>query len=240
MTFSLNQHHSINNKEETKRTTNNQPGGLTQALESKGHVFKYTDGRLESDPEPGTPLHLTPPPLHFNHAKSKPWDKEIKGICDGPFYSHYQRDIPPGDELARAIDHTMNIIHREGPFDAVLTFSQGAALAAALLLHHARVNPAAPPLFRLAVFICGAAPYTPDGMEILDRAPDAPYPLTVPTVHIVGREDKLYPWSMRLYGLCDPRSAELYDHGSRHHIPFDMKNTEAMLAIIERGIERAG
>ncbi|PLB37284.1 serine hydrolase FSH [Aspergillus candidus] len=194
-----------------------QSGGLTQALETEGHVFKYIDGRLEADPEP-----------------------EIKGICDGPFYDHYPRGTSPGEDLIRAINYTMNIIHREGPFDAVLSFSQGAALAAATILHHARANPSAPPLFKLAVFICGAAPYTLDGKEILDRAPDAPYPLTVPTVHIVGRQDTLYPWSMRLYGLCDPARAELYDHGSKHHIPFDVRNTEAMLGVIERGIERAG
>lgn len=85
MTFSLNQHHSINNKEETKRTTNNQPGGLTQALESKGHVFKYTDGRLESDPEPGTPLlHLTPPPPQLITLNQNHGIKKLKASATAP------------------------------------------------------------------------------------------------------------------------------------------------------------
>ncbi|KAE8374870.1 serine hydrolase FSH [Aspergillus bertholletiae] len=189
-----------------------QSGGISQILEARGHRFTYINGRLDSEPEP-----------------------ELKGILDPPFYNHYPRDIAPGEDLARAIEHTMNIIKKQGPFDAVMGFSQGAALAYSLIVNHAKTHDV--PLFKAAVFICGAAPYEPLGKEFIQPTPGE-YLVKIPTAHIVGKQDEIYESSMQLYSLCEPSKAEFYDHGSRHMIPFDSKNTEAMVAAIEKTIRR--
>jgi pimeloyl-ACP methyl ester carboxylesterase len=130
----------------------------------------------------------------------------------------------------------MQIIEKQGPFDGIMGFSQGAALACSLLVNHAATHDV--PLFKAAVFICGAPPYESSGKEIIRSTPGV-FPVNIPTANIVGKQDGLYYASMLLYGLCEPSKAEFYDHGSRHLIPFDLKNTEAMVAAIEKTIERA-
>ncbi|KAL4782703.1 serine hydrolase FSH [Aspergillus varians] len=200
-----------------------QSGGLVQALESQGHKFQFINGRLSSDCEP-----------------------ELKGIVPPPFYNHYPRGTAPGSDLLKAIEYTLRTIDREGPFDAVMGFSQGAALAYSLLDHHAQQNgAAAPPLFKAAVFICGGEPYELEGRERATLSDDGAgagakqYRVRIPTAHIVGRLDPFYEQGMKLYGFCEPGMAELYDHGSKHTIPFDAGNNDAMVGVIERAIARA-
>ncbi|PYH91927.1 hypothetical protein BO71DRAFT_384662 [Aspergillus ellipticus CBS 707.79] len=190
-----------------------QSGGITYDLAKKGHTFKYANGYMEDAVEP-----------------------QLKDIFPGPFYSHYPRDRAPGEKLAPAIKHVQQIIESDGPFDAVMGFSQGAAIAAAMIAQHAQTHQE--PLFKLAVFICAATPFDSTGNEFLS-APAGEYPIQIPTTHIVGKQDPLYAYSMRLFRLCEPGKAQFYDHGSKHMVPFDMKITEAMVAAIEVSIRRA-
>ncbi|CAL5865815.1 uncharacterized protein PFLUO_LOCUS21 [Penicillium psychrofluorescens] len=192
-----------------------QTGGLRQQLEQKGHRFIFVNGRQDAQVE-----------------------SELEGIFEGPFYNHYPRGPTPGAGVLEAFEHTYRIISEQGPFDAVMGFSQGAALAAALIIHHAKVNPHAPPLFRAAVFICGGCPFDRSGMAYITPQPDT-YTITIPTAHIVGKQDPLYPESRKLYGLCEPSKAAFYDHGSKHMVPFDTKNTDEMTRAIEETVARA-
>ncbi|PYI03475.1 hypothetical protein BO78DRAFT_432081 [Aspergillus sclerotiicarbonarius CBS 121057] len=192
-----------------------QSGGISYDLAKKGHTFKYYNGCMEAEVEP-----------------------QLKGLFPGPFYNHYPRDQVPGENLAIAMKHVYQIIEREGPFDAVMGFSQGAGLACAMIAHHAKTHQE--PLFKLAVFICGALPYDSTGSEVLAvPPPGGDYPVQIHTTNIVGKQDELYPSSMHLYGVCDPAKARFYDHGSRHLVPFDVENTEAMVAAIDASIQRA-
>lgn len=117
-------------------------------------------------------------------------------------------------------------------------FSQGAALAAALIAHHSKTHPDSPPLFRAAVFLCGGLPWDSSGVEYLVPKPDT-YPITIPTANIVGKLDPLYPESMKLYQLCEPSKAAFYDHGSKHMVPFDAKNTDEIVRVIEETVDKA-
>ncbi|KAJ6113329.1 hypothetical protein N7523_006646 [Penicillium sp. IBT 18751x] len=193
-----------------------QTGGLRQKLEQNGHTFKFVNGKLDAAVE-----------------------SELEGVVDGPFYNHYPREPAlPGARLNEAFEHVLNIIATQGPFDAVMGFSQGAALASALIAHQAKAHPEQPPPFRAAVFICGAAPWESAGLKHITSQPDT-YAINIPTAHIVGKMDSLYPDSMKLYKLCEPSKAAFYDHGSKHMVPFDMKNTEEMTRVIEETIAKA-
>ena len=158
---------------------------------------------------------------------------------DGPFYNHYPREPElPRAHLAEAFEHTYQFIAEKGPFDVVMGFSQGAALAAAMIAHHEKANPGATPVFRAAVFLCGAAPWESSGVELIVPQPDV-FPITIPTAHVVGKLDPLYSQGLKLFGLCEPSKAVLYDHGSKHMVPFDMKNTVEITRVIEETVAKA-
>jgi Na+-exporting ATPase len=129
--------------------------------------FDFLDGQYPCAPAPGIDLFYPP-----------------------PYYSYVQ-DTPPSNGTTPANSYTIEAIHdthtwlssiltERGPYDLVLTFSQGAALAASMLLLH-EVNQAqltaldrvssngssdsdnleamaATPPFKSAIFICGGVP----------------------------------------------------------------------------------
>ncbi|PYH90745.1 hypothetical protein BO71DRAFT_486851 [Aspergillus ellipticus CBS 707.79] len=193
-----------------------QAGGITQALEEEGHEFVFIDGKIEAEPT-----------------------ADFKGSFDGPFYDHYNRGPqPPNGSLAKAFTHTLDIINEQGPFDAVMGFSQGAALAAALIVHWKKTHPQS--LFSLAVFICGVRPFESDGMKPIERDSVGAYPIDIPTVHIFGKKDAVYLDGMGLYGLCDPEKTVLYEHGMGHTIPFGEEETEAMIRAMQDGMKKCG
>lgn len=162
----------------------------------------------------------------------------LEGMVNGPFYNHYPWNMPPGEDLAKAIEHTREYMAREGPFDAVMGFSQGGALAASLIINHAETHPDDEPLFRLAVFICSDRPYEATGTQYITESPGT-YPISIPTVNIVGKKDYIYDLSMEVYKLCEPSLAVFFDHGEDHRIPFDRENTIGMTAAVEQGIRKA-
>lgn len=117
-------------------------------------------------------------------------------------------------------------------------FSQGAALAASLIIHDSKINPNSPPLFRAAVFLCGGRPWESLGTQYVNPELDE-YPIRIPTANIVGKLDPLYPESMLLFRLCEPAKAGFWDHGSKHMVPFDAKNTDEIVRVIEETVEKA-
>ncbi|CAK3786716.1 Hypothetical predicted protein [Lecanosticta acicola] len=82
----------------------------------------------------------------------------IKEVYPGPYFCLY--DIPSFENVQAAHDLVYEIIEDDGPFDAVMGYSQGASLLASILLHHQAENPYGPPLFRFAVFMNAFLPYS--------------------------------------------------------------------------------
>lgn len=128
------------------------------------------------------------------------------------------------------------MIKKHGPFDGVLGFSQGAALAASLIIHHSKTRPQEPALFKIAVFICGAAPWDPAGTQRIAR--ENAHPIMIPTANIVGNLDPLHPESLKLFDLCEPSQASFYDHGLGHQVPFQVVHTEQMARVILEAIAK--
>jgi len=75
----------------------------------------------------------------------------------GPFFTWYSPGLG-GHTQADAKAELLDLIETEGPFDACLGFSQGAALLSAVMIDHQKTNPFGPGLFKLAIFICAGAP----------------------------------------------------------------------------------
>ena len=113
----------------------------------------------------------------------------------------------------------------DGPFDGVMAFSQGAALAALLLIEEAATRPTRqPPIFKCAIFLSGIVPCDHEELaqgriRWLDPAYDAEV-ITVPTTHIWGSNDREYPGiSEGLSKLCKADRRREVVHKGGHEIP---------------------
>lgn len=117
------------------------------------------------------------------------------------------------------IDRLNKLLDSEGPFDAVLGFSHGACIAATLL--HDNITKSrdkgVPSMFKMGIFLCGTPPYNlvEPGLLLADTAGQV---FQLPTVHVIGSADPLIDFALALYNLCNPDTAEIFDHGRGHQL----------------------
>lgn len=90
---------------------------------------------------------------------------DIKTIYPPPYLAYYPIAYSHLVESAQAYIH--EIIEDEGPFDGVMGFSQGGALAASLILEHNKTNPGHD-LFKFAIFVCATLPFNVDDYRGLE------------------------------------------------------------------------
>ena len=148
---------------------------------------------------------------------------EIKAFAgDDKFYSYF--DPESVESCRKALDDLDAYIAAEGPFDAILAFSQGAALAATLIVRkfsqeskQQHVNPT----FKCAVFLSGGVPCDPsallrDELRILDHASDGEV-IPVPTANIWGSND--LSWPPELSKLCMAQGRTVFIHDGGHEVP---------------------
>ena len=87
----------------------------------------------------------------------------------GPYLCYY--DVPLESKIRAAQQYISDIVEEEGPFDGILGFSQGAALAASILLERERLGLQHRPYglaFRFAVFICATRPWDVNHSRLID------------------------------------------------------------------------
>ena len=134
----------------------------------------------------------------------------------------------------------------EGPFDAVLAFSQGSALAAGFLLSQAKLHK---PPFRCAVFISGQPPpyqydivRSVDGVDLGNIETGTEIgAITSPTVHIWGSNDDLDPGNPEaLSELCttERRSVVVHDGGMRYRVPETRMRSQILSMPLGRRLQR--
>ncbi|KAK7178804.1 citrate synthase [Paraphaeosphaeria sporulosa] len=58
--------------------------------------------------------------------------------------------------------------------------------------------------------------------------------ISLPSLHIVGRKDVLYKWSLRLYNLCPEDNATLVIHEKGHEVPRDRKSVAALVDAVRK------
>ena len=113
----------------------------------------------------------------------------------------------------------------EGPFDAVLAFSQGSALAVGFLLSQANLHKLP---FRCAIFFSGQPPpyqngivRSVDGVDLGNIETETETgAITMPTVHIWGSNDDLDPVHPEaLSELCTAERRSVLVHDGGHEVP---------------------
>ncbi|WPH00653.1 Hypothetical protein R9X50_00348300 [Acrodontium crateriforme] len=103
------------------------------------------------------------------------WSLYTSSFSDSPLYTYYNPFDPTS--ILQTDTELEDIIAKEGPFDGVLGYSGGAAVAAEIIARNALSDPfAIERPFRFAIFINGASPlrvFTLDEVEIQDGEIDA-------------------------------------------------------------------
>ncbi|KAL7935482.1 DUF341 domain-containing protein [Trichoderma chlorosporum] len=138
------------------------------------------------------------------------------------FFGYYDLNQPT--TITQAVDQLEEYVRSEGPFDGVIGFSQGAGLAAMLLMRaHNRVTP----IFSFAIFFCGAGLFNTEALrrgELREFIPGMEaQKITVPTAHIIGSRDEV-----------------MLEHGGGHEIPLaPLAITRKIANVIRETITRS-
>ncbi|KAI9343643.1 serine hydrolase-domain-containing protein [Obelidium mucronatum] len=126
-----------------------------------------------------------------------------------PFYEWFSYDWLGASYtgLEESIDYVNDFIDREGPFDALLGFSQGATMATILTVRMMKqVQAAVPPgntqshlklkyKWKAVILVCGVDP------SVYTRWKEGISDIKFPSIHIAGKRDLLYWRSQVLYNL---------------------------------------
>ena len=144
-------------------------------------------------------------------------------------------------QLLRAHEYLDEIVEEEGPFEGLLGFSQGAEVAASLLLYQGQNVK-----FKFAVFIGGTQPYDvsalvsgKDSKPVKMRADTHSARIGIPTAHVIGRSDAYREFSKAFLGLCNPREVKVYDHKGAHVVPRGQEAMEDLTAALNWVVDRA-
>lgn len=140
---------------------------------------------------------------------------------DNQAFCYYDELLP--SIFFKVIEDFDVFIKETGLFNGVLAFSQGAGLAASLMIKKLRQDwnrPRLYPLFNFTVFFSGGVPIDPDELRLMDFKHDGEV-IKIPTVHIWGETNCLYPFfGPILSNLCKGSwRREIFIHKGGHEIP---------------------
>ncbi|TVY82151.1 Esterase FUS5 [Lachnellula suecica] len=139
-----------------------------------------------------------------------------------------------GDRSAQqAMDYLYQIMEEDGPFDGIIGYSEGATVAATLLLHEQQrlEMEGREPMFKCAIFFAGWPPMSPE-LDRIVLADESDLTITIPTCHIIGSLDPYLAGSIALYNICEMDNAYLFDHAKGHTLPRDRETVRELGDII--------
>lgn len=137
------------------------------------------------------------------------------------------------------MDRLIKLIDEDTAIDGVIGYSEGCSIASSLIVAetHRQKTMGRDPRIKCAMFINGIPPTCPvtDRPVLMDEI-DGPA-ITIPSCHILGTQDPLAGGAMALYNVCDPDTADLFDHGGGHTFPrgrdVQSEIAETVCAMIE-------
>ncbi|KAL7624971.1 hypothetical protein AAE478_004185 [Parahypoxylon ruwenzoriense] len=120
----------------------------------------------------------------------------------------------------RAIQYLFDIMDKEGPFEGIIGYSEGATVAATLLLAEQKRSEETgrEPMIKCAIFFAGWPPLDPSTYAMV-LSDESDLMINIHTCHIIGSLDPYVAGSMALYNTCEPDTAYIFDHGKGHTLP---------------------
>ncbi|KAI1253865.1 hypothetical protein MGN70_004260 [Eutypa lata] len=188
------------------------------------HVYEFVEGTLPAEMDPDLREVFSPVDEFFAYADFK--------------------DIP---SCVAALDNLKSYLEAEGPFDAVLAFSQGASLVVSYIAQTMKRNPVAEnlsPTFKCAILFAPVAALEPEllrqtTVRTLDPSVDGEV-INIPTAHIWGCNDTLTD-AVTISSLCASDTKEVYVHSGGHEIPGSRMNNDVknIVRVIRRVVSMA-
>ena len=221
-------------------------------LEADGTAdFHFIQGTVELPPMPGYEDFFGPPPLYSFYDHDLLAVLERRGLRENliparaspeEILRHNFTDeyIKGHESVVSATARLQRLLEEQGPFDGIIGFSEGALVAATLLVDclHSSQGSNSVSTFKCAVFLCGSPPISVDGKRFL-LSDEVGHLLPLHTCHVIGSSDPLLPTSMALYNVCDPATAVIFDHGKGHHLTWDPKTMKDLAKVVRALIKRA-
>ncbi|CAG8364238.1 unnamed protein product [Penicillium salamii] len=217
------------------------------SLTSSGDVdFQYIQGEVEVHPAPDFLGFFGPPP-HYSFLNADGQNgRVLMNMRDFP-----KRDTPE-EALRAAIDvsgdptyscikdvmqRLIGILDDDDEFEGLIGYSEGASVAASLLMEEQRrAELGRKPRIKCAVLFSGWPPVHPTTGKLVVADDFDTEPITIPTCHVIGASDPFLDGSMTLYNMCDPDTADLFDHGGGHVLPRAKKNVDELASVIHEMI----
>ncbi|QUC19145.1 uncharacterized protein UV8b_03386 [Ustilaginoidea virens] len=210
--------------------------------------FRWIDGGHEATPPPGFDTYFGPGPLYRFTAYDglREHDKLVSKLREFP------DGISPEDTMRRLVadleggaqqsvqaclDRLIETLDADPDITGVLGYSEGATIAASLVLEEKRRFDEAGRRRHLksAVFFAGWPPVRiQDGLVRYLLADECQDVIDVPSCHVVGCNDPYIDGAMALFGMCDRDTAVLFDHGKGHTIPRDARTLQELVAAVEK------
>ena len=217
-------------------------GPLCEALKSQGDSrFRFTQGTV--------PVHLPEsvqgffgPPPNFSFAKvDRPELVKLnlrrfpkRTTPEASIRSAWEKAGQPSFScISSVMDDLIDILDEEDEIEGLISYSEGAEIAATLILEEERRYKASGrvPKIKCAVFLCGWPPVDPvTGGCILSNDFEDGVAINIPTCHVLGASDPFLDGAMALYNMCNPDTADIFDHGGGHVIP---RNREVVYQVSE-------
>lgn len=169
--------------------------------------------------------------------------EEAPGVAayySGPYlgwldFPEAEPDKPiPREILDSAMEYIDEIVEEDGPFNGILGFSQGATMAFCYLHHRLRTRPFDPPFipFACAIFI-SASGTAKDQSTLVEYTGSSGRSITVPTLHVYGKEDVDSEAAKTMYAQCKAGDTEFILHPYGHPIPTDADSTRRIVKGIK-------
>ncbi|XP_050215349.1 uncharacterized protein LOC126666385 [Mercurialis annua] len=156
---------------------------------------------------------------------------DVEGIFDPPYYEWFQfnKEFTEYTNFEECLAYIEDFMIKNGPFDGLLGFSQGAILSGGLPgLQTSGVALTKVPKIKNLIIIGGAKFKAP---SVAEKAYSSP--IQCSSLHFLGETDFLKPFGLELLeSYIDP---VVIHHPKGHTIPrLDEKGQETMLSFIER------